>query len=109
MTQAPQAPYEQLLALGVSGLELAREGRLAELAACQRARAQLIASLPDVAPAQARTALERSLIIERHLDAELRRARAAVLEALAQVRQGQRAAAGYRPARQRQRIVAAHA
>jgi hypothetical protein len=105
MGQAPQAPYEQLLALGVCGLELAREGRLSELAACQDARAQLIAQLPDEAPADARGALERCLVIEHHLEAELRAARGSVLEALSDLRRAQRTADGYMPVRPRSRIV----
>ena len=109
MGPAPEAPYEQLLALGVSGLELARAGRISELAACQEARAQLIAQLPSVPPASAAGALERCLLIERHLEAELQGARLAVFEGLASLRRAQRAAEGYTPPRRRPRAVSADA
>jgi hypothetical protein len=109
MSPPPEAPYEQILSLGISGLGLARQGLLAELDACQRARAELMASLPEVAPAQARAALERCLVVERHLEAELRQARLEVLGALGDVRRAQRAAAGYAPAHERVRVVCADA
>jgi hypothetical protein len=109
MSQPPEGPYEQLLALGVCGLELAREGRLSELAACQDARAELIDRLPSEAPADARMALERCMVIERHLEAELRAARESVLEALGELRRAQRAADGYTPVRHRVRVISADA
>jgi hypothetical protein len=109
MSHPPEAPYEQLLALGECALELAREGRLTELVACQDARAQLIAQLPSRPPARARLALERSLVIERHVEAELQAARESVLEALANVGRAQRAADGYTPARRRRRVISADA
>lgn len=109
MSESPEAPYEQLLALGICGLELAREGRLEELAVCQEAREELMRSLPDAAPSEARAALERCLVIERHLEVELRQAREAVLLALADLRRAQRAADGYTPVRRRLRLVSADA
>ncbi|HLJ03331.1 MAG TPA: hypothetical protein VKT31_07810 [Solirubrobacteraceae bacterium] len=109
MSRASEAPYEQLLALGVCGLELARDGRLSELAACQEARIELIGRLPSEPPADARAALERCLLIERHLEAELRAARESVLEALGELRRAQRAADGYTPVRHRVRVVRAEA
>jgi hypothetical protein len=102
-------PYEQLLALGISALELAREGRLAELHTCQRASERLMAALPLVAPEPARSALERCLVVQRHLEAELRRARGAALAALAEVQRGQRAVSGYAPAAGRRPMVRADA
>lgn len=109
MTPPEQAPYEQLLALGICELELAREGRLEALAACQEARAELMRALPEIPPPEAREALERCLAIERHLEQELKRARAAVLEALTELRRAQRAAEGYTPLRERMRLVNADA
>jgi hypothetical protein len=109
MSDSPQAPYEQLLALGVCELELAREGRLEALAACQQVRSELMRLLPDTPPPEARAALERCLAVERHLEAELGRARAAVLEALGELRRAQRAAEGYTPLRERLRLVNADA
>jgi hypothetical protein len=109
MTQDPAGTYEQLLTLGVCALELARAGRLTELAACQKARAGVMASLPAIPPAHARLALERCALLEGELAAELRRGRSAVLEALAGVRRAQRAADGYAPARAPQRLISADA
>lgn len=109
MGETPEAPYERLLALGICELELAREGRMAELEACQQARAQLIATLPAVPPPGAREALERCLAIERQLGTELRGARASVLEALGELRRAQRAADGYTPVRERVRVISADA
>lgn len=109
MTPTPQEPYEQLLALGVSELELVRQGRLSELACNQQARSELMASLPTVAPTEARQALELCAALEAELEAELQRVRGAVLEELAIVRRAQRAADGYTPPRQRQRLISADA
>jgi hypothetical protein len=109
VSQAPEAPYEQLLALGVCGLDLAREGRLTELAACQEARAELIGQLPSEPPATAGPVLERCLLIERHLEAELCAARESILGALADVRRAQRAADGYTPVRRRTRVISTDA
>jgi len=109
MSEAPQALYERLLTLGVCELELARAGRLEELAACQRARAEIIAALPATPPPEVRQVLEQCLLIERHLEAELSSARETVLEALADVLQAQRAARGYTPLRDRLRLVNADA
>lgn len=109
MSRGPQAPYEQLLALGVCELELAREGRLHELAACQHARDELMRALPPTPPPEAREALERCLLIERHLETELRQAREAVLAALEDLRRAQRAAEGYSPRRPQPRLVSANA
>ena len=109
MNDAPQASYERLLALGSCQLELARDGRLTELAACQAASAQLMSTLPDTPPPEAQAALERCLLLERHLEAELADARQAALQALGDLRRAQRAATGYTPVRQRLRVVNADA
>jgi hypothetical protein len=105
MSDSAQAPYERLLALGICELELARDGRLNELASCQAARAELMRSLPSAPPAQALPTLERCLVIERQLETELRNARSAVLGAMQQLRRAQRAADGYTPVRDRLRLI----
>jgi hypothetical protein len=109
MNNDPQAPYERLLALGICQLELARDGRLTELAACQAASAELMRTLPDTPPPQAQAALERCLLLEQHLEAELSNARQAALTALSELRRAQRAATGYTPVRERFRVVSADA
>jgi hypothetical protein len=109
MSDSPQAPYERLLALGICQLELAREGRLTELAACQSARAELMSTLPATPPPEARAALERCLLVEQHLETELRQARQSTLAALGELRRAQRAATGYTPVRRRLRAVNADA
>jgi hypothetical protein len=102
-------PYEQLVALGISALELARAARLEELTACQQARAALMATLPAQPPSQAREALQRALVVEQALAAELGARRQDVIAALAEVRRGQRVATGYTPMRERLRVVNANA
>lgn len=109
MSQSPQAPYERVLALGISALELARAGRLDELAACQQVSGQLMASLPASPPAAAGELLARALVVERELGSVLAQARAGVLAGLAEVRRAQRAAAGYSPARERRPLISADA
>ena len=109
MNDTPQAPYERLLALGICQLELARDGRLTELAACQAARAELMSSLPASPPPAARAALERCALVEDQLAVELQGARQAALAALGNLRRAQRAAEGYTPVRQRLRVVNADA
>lgn len=109
MSQEPQAPYERLLALGICQLELARDGRLDELAVCQAARAELMSTLPTSPPAAAAPALERCRVIEAHLEVELRRAREATIDALRDLRRAQRAAEGYTPVRRRMRTIHADA
>ncbi len=109
MTDTPQAPYERLLALGICQLELARDGRLEELAALQAARAELMGSLPATPPAQAREALQRCVLVEHALEAELRQARESALHALGELRRAQRAAEGYTPVRRRMRVINADA
>ncbi len=49
------------------------------------------------------------MVIERHLEAELRAARESVLEALGELRRAQRAADGYTPVRRRVRVISADA
>ncbi len=109
MSESPEAPYERLLGLAVCELELAREGRLSELAACQQARAELVRSLPNAPPAQARVALERCWLVERQLREELSHAREAVLRAWQELRRAQRAADGYTPVRSRVRLISTDA
>lgn len=109
MSDSPQARYERLLTLGICQLELAREGRLTELAACQSARAELIGSLPASPPPEARATLERCLLIEQHLSMKLTEARQTTLQALEELRRAQRAATGYTPVRQRLRVINADA
>jgi hypothetical protein len=99
MSADPAAPYERLLELITRELELAGEGQLQALGACQAARAAIIASLPQSPPRQARFALERCELMTRRLRIELLRARESVLLELAGVRTAQRAAHGYAPAR----------
>ena len=82
---------------------------MTELAACQAARTELMRSLPATPPPQARDALERCALVERHLEHELIDARRAALQALSDLRRAQRAATGYSPVRQRLRVVSADA
>lgn len=101
----PVDPYEQLASLIESELALIGERRLDELPALAERHLALQRLLPDSPPLEARETLERCLLLRKRIEIELLRVREAILAELAQVRRGQRAAAGYKPAR-RPRISA---
>jgi hypothetical protein len=92
------ARYEQLCELAKRELELIAEGAVAGLHALHTRRAELIARLPAMPPADARPALERCALLQRRVHVELLRAREALLIELAEVDRGRRAASGYAPA-----------
>ncbi len=101
--------YERLADLIESELELIIERRFEELPRLHAARTALVALLPAVPPASARAALERCVALNRQVRAELLRARATALDALCEVRRGQRAARGYAPFRSRPSRVSTNA
>jgi hypothetical protein len=90
-------------------LRLLAEHRYEELTPLDLARSALLATLPAVAPASARRALERCAALNAQVRDELQRARSATLAALAEVRRGQRAARGYAPFRRRPPRVSTNA
>jgi hypothetical protein len=102
-------PYETLAAISEQELALIGERRLDELPAVQQRRDALQASLPATPPVAARATLERCVLLRKRIEIELLRVREAILLELGQIRRGQRAAAGYAPARTRVERISASA
>ena len=100
---AAQAPgsYERLAELIESELELITQRRFEELPRLHVAATALIALLPAVPPRSASRVLEHCAALNRQVREELLRARSSALDALSEVRRGQRAARGYTPFRAR--------
>ena len=95
------APYERLAALFEAQLQLAGEGRFAELRVATDECAAFIATLPAVPPPAAAAALERANLIHKRLEIECQRGREALQLAAATVDAGRRALSGYAPPRRR--------
>lgn len=109
MRSEPLEPYEALAALIERELQLVSERSFDELQALKEVRAELQASLPATPPEAARATLERCRQLQKRVEIELLRVREVLLLELGRVRQAQRAANGYSPARQRVPVVAATA
>jgi hypothetical protein len=93
--QRPRDPYVALLRLAERELELAGAGEFGALAEIAAERDALIATLPDVPPADARETLERTALIQERTTIELQRGREQMLLAVRHVTHGLRAARGY--------------
>jgi len=107
MCSSEAEPYEQLLALTESELQLVAGSRFDELPRLAAARAALVATLPPLPPACARSALERCAALNGQVRDELLRRRGAARAALEHIRLGQQALRGYAPFRRpRPRISA---
>ena len=102
-------PYEALAALIERELQLVSERSFDELQALTQVRAELQSLLPASPPESARATLERCRQLTKRVEIELLRVREALLLELGRVRQAQRAADGYAPARRRVPVVAATA
>jgi hypothetical protein len=102
-------PYEALAETFERELTLVADRDFDGRAELMRIRADLRRTLPAVAPAGARPTLERCLALQQRVRVEMLRVREAILLELGQVRHGQRAAAGYAPARRRARRIDASA
>lgn len=109
MRSSEAEPYEQLLALIESELQLVAASRFDELPRLAAARAALVARLPPAPPACARSALERCAALNGQVREELLRRRAATLAALEHIRRGRQAVRGYTPFRRRQPRISANA
>jgi hypothetical protein len=109
MSPTESEPYEALASLIERQLQLAGERRFDELQLLDRARAELQAALPEIPPAGTREVLERCAQLHKRVEIELLRVRELLLLEMAQVRQAQRTANGYAPARPRGRRIAASA
>jgi hypothetical protein len=95
------AAYERLARLLEDQLQLAGEGRFAELRHASEQCSAYIATLPATPPADAAAALERAVLIHKRLDIECQRGREALQLAAANVAAGPRALSGYAPQRSR--------
>ncbi len=109
MSAESAQPYEALAALIERELQLVSERSFDELEVLREVRAELQRSLPDTPPEAARATLERCRQLQKRVEIELLRVRELLLLELGRVRQAQRAADGYAPARQRVSMVAATA
>ena len=98
--QPPAAPYEALEAVIRRELELVATRDFERLPALKRERAEIVKLIAPVAPPpEARASLARGRALQLQPAAALARVRSAIVRDLARVRQAQRAAAGYAPAR----------
>jgi hypothetical protein len=102
-------PYEALAALIERELQLVSERSFDELQSLKQVRAELQSSLPATPPESARATLERCRQLTKRVEIELLRVREVLLLELGRVRQAQRAADGYAPARTRVPMIAATA
>lgn len=92
------SPYQQLADLGERELALVsalQPEQLVELADLAREREELIATLPEVPPAEARPSLERASYLQQRTTNALLVLRAESMRALAGVERSRRAARGY--------------
>ena len=102
-------PYEALAGLIERELQLVSERSFDELQTLTEVRAELQRSLPATPPENARATLERCRQLTKRVEIELLRVREVLLLELGRVRQAQRAADGYAPARTHVPVVAATA
>ncbi len=102
-------PYEALAALIERELQLVSLRSFDELQALREVRAELQSSLPSTPPEAARATLERCRQLQKRVEIELLRVREVLLLELGRVRQAQRTADGYAPARRRIPVVTATA
>jgi hypothetical protein len=90
--------YERLVELAERERELIAAGRFDELAEIDAERDELVASLPEQAPPDARFLLERAARLQEESSRELAAALATVRVGLLELARGRRAAGGYAPA-----------
>jgi hypothetical protein len=95
---SPSQPYEALARSIERELELIGEGALDGLAALHAERADLLESLPAVAPDAARPALQRAALLNKRVEIEILRRREALLREAANLERVDRTARGYAPA-----------
>jgi hypothetical protein len=108
--QSLAAPYEALEEAIRRELELVTAREFDRLPAVKRERAAIVKLIAPMAPPpEARPALERCLVLQGQIAAELGRVRSAIVRDLARVRTAHRAAAGYAPARAPHRRIATSA
>lgn len=92
------APYEELVRLTERELELARAGRLDEMAVLQSQRAVHVEALPARPPVEARGALERAAALQREITVTLAMGARSAVDELRRVDRGRAAVRSYTPA-----------
>ena len=92
------ASYRRLVELAVRERELVTEGLFDELHGLIEERDRLVASLPSIAPAEARPSLERAAELQAQTTRALGAARAATARELARLDAGRATVRGYTPA-----------
>jgi hypothetical protein len=97
--------YGRLVELAARERDLIVAGRYDELADLDEERGRLVASLPDVPPAEARPALERAAALQAENTRLLAVALAETREGLLGVGRGRTAARSYAPPRPRGGLV----
>lgn len=90
--------YEELVRLAERELELARAGRLDEVAELQARRAQHVALLPSYPPPDARPALERAAALQQETTVVLAMSARSAVDSLRRVDRGRVAVRSYAPA-----------
>jgi hypothetical protein len=104
------SPYEALEAVIRRELALVTARDFEGLSALKRERGAIVKLIaPTTPPPEARATLERCLVLQGQIAAELGRVRGTIVRELSQVRQARRAAAGYAPAASPRRRIAASA
>jgi hypothetical protein len=93
--ESSAAAYDAIIRLAERELELAGEGRYAEVRQLSRQSAQILAGLGPIRPPGARDALERALALQRRISIELLRHREAILINARRIELSKRAAHGY--------------
>lgn len=91
-------PYEELVRFAERELELARAGRLEDIAELQARRAEHVALLPSYPPPDARPALERAAALQRETTVVLAMSARSAVDSLRKVDRGRAAARSYAPA-----------
>ena len=102
--EAPEAA-----ALARAAAQRGTPGSFDELQTLKEVRAELQSAMPTTPPESARATLERCRQLQKRVEIELLRVREGLLLELGRVRQAQRAADGYAPARRHIPVVAATA
>ena len=98
LNAAERAPFELLVKLVERELELAGQGRIAELHAAVQHTGAYMATLPNPAPTAAQPLLLRTSALRGRLTIEVRRLRDSLADSRATMRRARRMAQHYRAA-----------
>lgn len=99
------SPYEALVDLAERELEFVSAGEMERLPALRERRDALLAGLPPVPPAEAKTALERTLELQHSVTAALKQRRDEIGVELRKLNHGRTAVRGYAPAIEPRKLV----